>query len=770
MLQHFIKVAIRNLLKYRGQTLVSVAGLAVGFACFAMATLWIRYEMTYDSFHANADRLYCINLSGKSEHFVWICPQPLAGYLKSTFPEIATAAAIVPSYGMTEIEIDDVTNSAEILGIDSSFLKMFDVKIVEGSKDFLFPESNSLAITREKAIQLFGNESPIGKKVKFKFGQSEHTVCAVVAGLSKHSNYPFDFLRSLPSRPEWNRSHEYTVVEILPGVDVEAFGKKLYEHEIRQEHTRISKIRLVPLTTVHYKDQATVRDVKFRHVLIFALSGSLLIICTLFNCLTLFVSRFGMRRKELALRTVYGASKRSLFAMLSTEFLLSMVTALLLGLFLIQLVIEHFGAVSGMRLRLSSIHLESAAYIASIIIIALAAFILTLALFRRRTLSANIHGGKKIFRKTSIIVQLIVSIVFAFCTTIILKQMYHLHNIDLGFAFDNRGAVHFYTTFDNVSAMNDKIRQIPEIEETVAGYFPLLPIMSSASYSFKAWDDKPQGAKGFTLNKMNISEAFARYYELKLIEGEMIDETFTETDAMINESAMKRFGWNTAVGKSFGKYKVRGVLKDISNQSPTASAQPCYYIAPETWTSDDGVYKSDELPCILLRYRKGSWKTCREKITKIVEAEFPGVGTAFYNAREAYGNYMKSENALLAILTLISIICIVVCIFGFVSMVSLTCEERRKEIAIRKINGATMKDILDIFFKEHLTLLAVGAAIAFPAGYIIMKRWLEQYVIQTEISAWVYVAILFALILAIVLCVGGKVWRTSRENPIDAIK
>ena len=115
-------------------------------------------------------------------------------------------------------------------------------------------------------------------------------------------------------------------------------------------------------------------------------------------------------------------------------------------------------------------------------------------------------------------------------------------------------------------------------------------------------------------------------------------------------------------------------------------------------------------------------------------------------------------------------VCMIVCIFGFVSTVSLTCEERRKEIAIRKINGATIKDILDIFFKEHLTLLVIGALIAFPAGYLIMRRWLENYVVQTEMSAWVYVSILLALFVAIVLCVGGQVFRTSRENPINAIK
>jgi ABC-type lipoprotein release transport system permease subunit len=154
----------------------------------------------------------------------------------------------------------------------------------------------------------------------------------------------------------------------------------------------------------------------------------------------------------------------------------------------------------------------------------------------------------------------------------------------------------------------------------------------------------------------------------------------------------------------------------------------------------------------------------------MLEKEFPHGYVKVRKEEEVYDRYLKSENILIRILTLISVVCVTVCVFGFVSMVSLTCEERRKEIAIRKINGATIKDILDIFFKEYLTLLIIGALVAFPAGYIIMKQWLENYVMQTEISAWIYVAIVLALIMTIVVCVGGKVMRTSRENPANSIK
>jgi ABC-type antimicrobial peptide transport system permease subunit len=200
--------------------------------------------------------------------------------------------------------------------------------------------------------------------------------------------------------------------------------------------------------------------------------------------------------------------------------------------------------------------------------------------------------------------------------------------------------------------------------------------------------------------------------------------------------------------------------------SPVVPAKPALYTHTNflfpPFTGND--------PTIMFKYNENTWNICRNKIEDIIKAEYPNSAFEIVSAEEEYSKYLKSENTLLQILSLISLICVIVCVFGFISIVSLTCEERRKEIAIRKIHGATIKDILDIFFKEYLTLLVVGALIAFPIGYLTMKRWLESYVIQTEISAWIYAVILLALIIAIILFVGGKVLKTSHTNPAEAVK
>jgi ABC-type lipoprotein release transport system permease subunit/heme/copper-type cytochrome/quinol oxidase subunit 2 len=799
MFRHYLKISFRNLWKYKSQTLISVIGLAVGFACFAIATLWIRYEMTFDGFHKNSDRLYRVSVKdisgGNPSGTTNYINSTLATHLKKTFPEINNATKILDFQQLanrpTEVEINNNKITFNLLTVDSSFLKMFDIKLIDGNTDFTLPGSQKIAITQDKARKLFGNESPVGKTIKVF--DEEVIIGAVITGFAGHSNYSFDMLRI------FDDVYGHVVIELVPDVDVESFRKKLLEYKttlgynimyyrengVREKqivNEKIENISIAPLTSIHYKDPYAKRSVKFQYIIIFAVAGSLLILCTLFNYLALFISRFRIRMRELALRVVCGASNRSLFTLLSVEFLMSLFISLVLGVFIIQAIIPYFRILSEADIKLSFIYFESLIYIVAIILVSLLVFLLTLAIFRRKTLNvAAGRGNRKMFRKVSIVVQLIISIVFAFCTTIILKQMHYLHNTaDLGFSFKNRGSILSWWDGFDATVFDNLLKQIPEITGSVACSSIEDATITSSNTTYD-WIGRPENVKPITMGCMYITEELAKFYNFKLVAGEMLSENDSDDEnyVLINESALKVFGWNNPVGQTLDanagfihgnaikiKYTVKGVIKNIYNNSPAIPVNPFIYHYKD---------RSDKAHSVLFQYREGTWKTCRDKINQLIKEKYPdAAGDSFLltvrNMEEEYDKLLKSENTLLKILTMISAVCLIVCVFGFVSMVSLTCEERRKEIAIRKINGATIKDILDIFFKEHLILLGIGALIAFPTGYLIMKRWLEQYVLQTEMSAWVFVVILLALIMVIVLCVGGKVYRTSRENPVYAIK
>ena len=776
MFHHNLKIAFRNMRKYKNQTLISVVGLAVGFTCFALATLWIRYEMTFDNFHKNAKHMYVVyrpwvfDPSGYSRSSSNI---PLAAYLKETFPEVANATTLIPTWRNGTVTVEDVEIPALIIQTDTSFLRFFDVKISEGSLDFLIPGSRNIAITQEKARKIFGNENPIGKTVNITW-TGEFTICAIVSDMPKRSNYPFDIIgpfREIPNQI-WNVSNgQNTIIELYPGIDLEAFEKKLYEHDPGEGKGNNRRLTIKPITKMRYTDPNVAREVKFQHILIFALSGLLVVLCSLFNYLTLFVSRFRMRQKELALRMVCGASGRSLLAMLSVEFILTLLFAVVLGVAFTQLVHEPFLKLSEIRMNLLAIYSEAFMYVGSVILVSLLVFWAILLIFRYRSLNLSIRrSNKKLFRKISVVVQLVISIGFAFCTIVILKQMYFLHHTDeLGFSFQNRGAIAWWS--GDGSVLTNQLKQIPEITEVVnaTGMQNLVPLNSRQSTGIFRWDDKPADAERLNLQWMRVSPEYNAYYDFRLVEGEMLTDADPETLVLINESAVKAFGWHEPVGKRFGwddrggGYTVKGVIRNVYNFAPTVEAQPIFYrkLAPNETAG--GV-------SVLFKYQEGMWKSCKEKIEQLFEKEYNGINHTIINSEEEYKKFLKSERALIKLLSFVSAICVLICVFGFVSLVSLTCEERRKSIAIRKINGATAGDILAMFAKEYFMLLIIGAIIAFTAGYYIMQRWLEHYVKQTSIPAWIYLSIIFVLALVIVFCVGWQVYKSSIENPAEVVK
>ena len=782
LLFHYIKVAFRNLWKYKTQSLISILGLAVGFTCFALATLWIRYEMTFDSFHKNAKQMYVVyrpdtrSQSGYSR----LTPPLLAAHLKETFPEIADAVAF--SHLKNQFIVEDAEIHVSLIGtVDLSFFSIFDLKIVEGNMDFLIRGSGKIAITYEKARMFFGNENPIGKTVRNIYN-NRFEICAVVSGMAGRSNFDFDFISS-------SFGARYTIIELAPGTNLEAFEMKLYEHKTDEERGNLSQMKIIPLTKTRYLDPDIERQVKFQHILIFAISGLLVIVCALFNYLTLFVSRFRIRQKELALRTVCGASEGSLWAMLSVEFLLTLLIAVGLGCILTQWLHRPFLTLTDIQMDLPDIYLESLIYIGGIMLVSMLIFWLVLIIFRMRTLNVSIRrSNRNLFRKTSVVAQLVISMGFAFCTMVILKQMYFLHHSgELGFSFRNRGSVIVMDSPEgSTEGLADKLRQIPEIEEVVdilvEGNFNLIPEYGFLNLPVRSWDDKPVDAEDIAMWEYRISPEIIDFYNFQLISGEMLTDADPDSIVLLNESAVKLFGWRDPVGKQFNNKTVKGVIKNVYNTAPTVPAKPFCYAKhippaprpPASTNADSGavMFFIVKHRSMMFKFHEGMWDPCRDKIRQLVENEHPDIAryVEIYNTEEAYNKYLQSENSLIKLLSFVSAICVLICVFGFVSLVSLTCEERRKSIAIRKINGATIRNILAMFAKEYTLLLLAGAAIAFPAGFLIMQRWLEQYVKQTNIPIWIYLSILCVMALVIVLCVGWQVYKTSVENPAEVVK
>ena len=785
MIKHCLKIAIRNLVKYKVQSAVSILGLAVGFVCFSLSLYWIHYEMTYDHFRQDADRIYMVRTNdeyteGKISTRV---PYSLAAYLAQHFPDIAVAA---PFHLISErISVNDKYQDAVFSSADSAWMNLMDIRIIKGNRNFMLPKDNAeIAITEEAAKKWFRTEDPIGKEVKML----RHTkkICAIVRAENRHTNFPFDFI----GNPELGKTWWYItwniLIKVKPDTDIEELESKINANlpaELKQvtsiRKTGIERIILTPLSKLHYaKDFRDDKEagITFQYIIYFSIAGILIITCALINYLTLFINRMRVRQREMALRMIHGANIRSLVSLLTVEFLLLLACAVTTGFLLIEICFPSFIELTGIDTAKSSLYGEAFLFIGLISLIILTAIIGLLYILYHRSLhlSLRYNTGRSTgtqLRRGSIVLQLFVCLSFIGCTVLINQQLDYLRHRDLGLKIKNRGSFSVMGDMDYTPLIR-KIKELPMITEVMQpDYYPIVSQLTAIG-QFDNWEgldipiDTPVPVKLF-LGK----EDFFRFYDITLLAGEWLDDLSTYEDIIINESLARRMGWSPqeAIGKhiiqSYITYTIVGVVKD------------CHYGAPTLPIPHTGFLVGEQMGLmqrsagILFKYKEGTWNECRKALEHLYQTECSPENILRLNSEEeVYNNYLRSEEMLTRLLSFASLVCILTAMFGIYSLVTLTCEQRRKEIAIRKVNGATVWSILYLFFREYLIMLCIAALFAFPITYVIIKQWILNYVRQVSISPLPFILILIGLALTVIAGISWRVWKAANENPAEVIK
>ncbi|MDH6312969.1 ABC-type multidrug transport system fused ATPase/permease subunit [Parabacteroides sp. PFB2-10] len=768
ILLHYIKVAWRNLLRYKTQSIISIVGLAVGFACFVLASIWIRYELTYDAFHQDAERIYMVrqfsghHSSGVSQQ----TPYPLAEYLRNNFPEVETSGNCRYSEYSYNHNNEELTPFCFVT--NKQFLQIFPMQILKGTDDFLIEKSDNIAITEQFAKRLFPHEDPLGKTL-LTGGNNEKTIVAILKDWPGHSNMPFETVMSDRLLAEWGFMAWYTFIKIKEGVDVEAFREKLEQLEIHYAEGSVYKDLLItPINKIRYEKPIRETSFHFNHLVWFAIAGGLLVICALFNYLNLFLIRINIRSRELGLRKVCGSSNLNLLWLFSVEYFLTLFGAIFIGMICIEILFPLFKDVSEITANRFSIYLEALTYSILLSLVFFLVSLIPIYYFRKTSLDQMMKGGRKgrgkrSFQQIGILCQLIISIGIIFCSVVLMKQIHHLRTVEMGIARENRAVARVYP---GLEAFTDQLKQKPCITEVYAGKEPpLLPVTANISMSISQWEGKQEAAPNVTFHLYDCSRAYFDFYGFKLIAGSIPDDGDAQ-HVLINETAVKAMRLENPVGKMIewdsGKI-IAGVIQDFFIASPT---EPIYSMLFGFDTS----YGGPSSFSVLFQYAPGSWKECKQQIGDIIAANPTIQSFSITNMEEEYDKMLASENALIRILDFISVICILISLFGLFSLVTLDCEKRRKEIAIRKVNGADIQTIFGMIWKKYMLLLCLAMGIAFPIGYLIMKRWIESYVMQASIDWWIYVAIALFMALTILLCVGWRIYKAARTNPAETIK
>ena len=804
MLLHYLKVAVRNLLKYKMQSAISIVGLAIGFACFALSSIWLKYEMTYDTHWPDGERIFHVGIwrENEMEKFIHHTSFLEASHIKETFPEIEASCAIFHQ------QKKEKGKDIYILKTDSAYTKIFPLTILQGNDQFLY-DDRLAGITESGAKRLFGTTDVLGKTLSKDLRRTdvgdEYTICALLKDMEGHSCYPYDvLLSSKDERQSWGYLTAYTFVKLVAGTDVKALDKKLKQNR-REEtfnladgetHTMTSNdpLAIVPISSMHYTYPTSTDSIHLEHIRLFNAVGVVIVVCALLNYLILYIIRLYIRRREMALRRVHGASEGNLLRMTTTEFLLLTAFAIFVGMMIIECLFKPFKEMVGIHENVGFLYCESAFYIGVVVIIStvISAFILYAQ--QRHSLRTSLQpisssGRFFTFRRLSMAIQLFVSIFVLFATLTLQKQLHHLHHSsDMGLNMDVVIAEGWLSWAEE--DVDAAMEQLPYLKYYKTEEHPF----DTRSYRTGSYNIKHEHERGEVLTiqskKHRISYDIYQIFGMQIVAGEAPKEKGNEQSVWINEAFATKLGYKPeeAIGKQLysvflagwseaGKeprHTIRGVIKNMQLSPILPPSPSVYQVALEEQKTFSSSSKSIHRKRFLTS-SIGDVNVLEDSVRSHLQRTFPHVDSrymhmGFYTVREEIEKALQSERMLMKLLGIASGVCVLITLFGIFSMVSLTCERRRKEMAIRKVHGAKIGHVIGLFVKEYGILLLVSSVVAFSVGYVVMKQWLQTYVIQTAISWWIYATILLTVTLLIVLCVGYRVWKAANENPADVVK
>ena len=769
MFVHYLKIAFRNLLKYKTQTIISIVGLAIGFTAFTLSTSWIRYEMSFDNFNPHSENIYKIinkNVNAtQSDIFTSMVPYQMKKYLEDKFPEIQSVTAISPYHGIerrffvNENEREIYPKGWHFIHGDTSFFSVFYPELQVDFSKIHFQTHTPTIFTNQTAQLL----SKANKDIQ-NYIDTTMSVFATVPETPINSNVYFDIFQL---NKEMMKAEELVwmpfseiFIRVHPSTDITKLEGKL---KIPKEITKAGEQEfiIVPLRKLHFLF-STNRDsvIKINHLKIFSLVSLMIIFCALFNYFTLFINRIKIRTRELSLRKINGASNSTLLILLVVEFMLILLLSLFLGAVFVEILFPEFIKFSAINIYKYFLFKELILYASVFIVMAILFIAIPTYLFMKRTIYENIHSGTQEnsisgngFSMISIAAQLIISILLMFCGIIIYYQNWSINNSNLGFEKHNIVYIGSDNPFKEIPI--NEFNNIPFVKEAIYSYSALLP--PSNVWSSSVLNDKrvKSNFKGY-----DVIPGFFNFFNIDILEGRVMRDNETNV-CLINETAKRMLNYANPIGEKIGHLEIIGIISDLYNESPLTPVSPAYYYSSE---KDNTSMR----PGILLKYTEGKYKEIMravEEIGRKLDMFISG-----YSVEEEYKNYTKSERYLFILLGIMTAVAILIAVFGIYSMITLACSQRRKEIAIRKVNGAKVKEILALFFRQYFAVTVAACMVAFPVGVYVMQRWLEQYTRRVSMEWWLFAGV-FVLVAAIVFAsIIFRVWKAANENPAEVVK
>lgn len=779
-------MALRAILKYKTYSLMTIAGLAMGMAGALLILLYIRFESSYDSFHANADNLYRVSIrhvkQGKVEGDGPYFTPPLGPAMAQEIPGVKSFTR-VSSGRVTHLSYLDKTLKAEELRYaDSTFFNLFSFELLSGSREDALVQPYSILLTKGTAHRLFGDENPIGKSVRVNAGDV-YAVTGVINDPPANSHLQFDVLVSfstLSKDPnlflDWDGGNQYACYVLLePRTGAAAVEAGLPDLMWKHINSRLESIGvryepyLQSLERIHLFHSPGSESTR-SNLAVFAVVAGLIVVIACVNYTNMTTARATRRAKEIGVRKILGAHRATLIRQFLGESFLVSFLALLGALFLAELVFPAYQEVVGKELPLPPmVDLETAIALAVMfVLVGLAggsypAFYLS-SLQSTYTMKGMMPSGKTMGRSRNILVvgQFAVAIALIVCTGVVTHQLAFTKNKNLG--FHKEGIVVFPLVGDAA-----KTRAV-ELQQELSAVSGVLSVAASSDVPSDGFTSNGYFPEGHTspmmINVVDIDEKFLATFDIEVVRGRNFSrEIQSERGAyIINEALARELGWDDPIGKTIrrnGEHRIIGVVRDFHYATLHDKLEPLI-LTDEPWR--------DRFSFLSVRLAPGD---ISERMTTLRTAWNRAVPDAPFDYRfldESYDRLYKSEQRFQMLFLAFSAMTIGIALLGLLSLAAFATEQRTKEIGIRKILGASVVDISTSFSREFVGLVLLANLFAWPAAYYFITGWLENFAYRVELEWWLFAAAGGLALVIALLAVSLQTVKAARANPVEALR
>ncbi|WP_282040821.1 ABC transporter permease [Winogradskyella flava] len=790
MIKNYFKIAFRNLFKHIGFTALNISGLAIGMTAGFLVLLYVSFELSYDKMHEKSDSIYRIvaDIKTPSETIeASIAAWPVAPALEQEFPEILKSTRVM-NLNLTVVKNNKKVIEEDVVAVDSSFFEIFDFELIKGDKTQILKQPNSLVLSETIANKYFGQDNPIGQNLELEGFDDLGVVTGVMKEIPENSQIQADIVMSMitftasPSdRDEqwgsYDPSHYVLTIESVNPKDLEskfpAFIEKRTGDQMRQSQMFVT-LFLEPFSDVYLKSSRGGNITgNINNVYIFSIIGIFILLIASINYINLATARSVERAREVGIRKVVGAQKNQLAFQFISESVVVCLLAFLLAVGLTALSLPYFNALAGKTVS-SGIFTEPV-NILYLFLIALSIGVvagiypaIVLSSFRPvSVLKGSFAKGSKgvLLRKSLVVVQFTISIALIIGTIIIYNQMQYMRNQDLG--FNKEHTLVIPTQIGNSQdALKTSISAIPGVKGiALASSVP----GSGNPAAYSEIENQNGDLQVANLDLYFVNEDYIPQLGMEVVAGRAFSRDFASdsTQAMIiNEKAVSLLGYTNAKDAIGARYQqwgsngqIIGVVKDFNFRSLQQD------IAPITMRLDP-----NSTNIMTVKIASNNITQTIGTIEKTWLSMMPADPFEYYFLDELFDEQYEAEEDFGNLFLSFALLAIFISCLGLLGLAAHSTIQRKKEIGIRKVIGASVGSIVNLLSKDFIKLVGIAFVISAPLAWYAMHNWLEDFAYKIDIEWWMFIMAGVIAITIALATVSFQAIKSATTNPVKSLR